>query len=126
MNNNIIKNLIKIKNASLVRKELVVVENSTLIVDLLSILYKEGFIQSLKINIDGKTINVYLRYSYNKDLFKNFKIISSSSSKYYISYKDLCRLSHKKFILFLSTDKGFTTGIDCKKYNVGGKLCFVC
>ena len=123
MNKTIINTIIKLKNASLIKKEYVLIAYSNLNLKVINFLYKEGFIQSLKQK--NKKLFVYLRYSFNKDLFSNLKIISTSTLNYYLSYKDLCKLTNKRFVLVLSTNKGFLTGLECKEYKIGGKLFFI-
>jgi ribosomal protein S8 len=126
MKNNLIKFLIKLKNASIVKKEIIIVNYNRNIVELLFILYKEGLIHSYSINLKNLTIKVYFKYNQNKDLFRNFKIISKISSTIYLNYNDICRISQKGVLLIFSTSKGFLTGLDCKKYRFGGKLLFSC
>lgn len=108
------------------RKEIVSIKPNNLLIELLALLYKEGFVQSFRINEKTRDIDIFLRYPYNKDIFKNLKIISTSSRFNYLKYSDICRLADKRFILIFSTNKGFFTGLDCKKFHLGGKLCFTC
>jgi ribosomal protein S8 len=49
MNLQTIKNLNKLKNASLIKSESISLEHSFLILNIIKNLYKEGFIQSFKI-----------------------------------------------------------------------------
>jgi len=123
MNQNIINFIIKIKNASMINKESICVSINNLSYKIIKLLYKEGFIQSVKRN--NNNFIIYLRYSFNKNLFKNLKIFSSSSLNYYISYNDICKITQKKIVLLLSTNQGFLTGLECKKNKIGGKLFIV-
>ena len=69
MNIQTIKNLNKLKNASLIKSESISLEYSFLILNIIQNLYKEGFIQSFKVKKDLKTekkfIIVNLRYYFN-------------------------------------------------------------
>ena len=132
MNINLIKLLLKLKNASLVRKEVISIQCNTLCLELLKVLYQEGFIQSFNVSsINSNTIEkqfeitVVLRYFYNKPILKNLKIISTPSYVKYVTLKDLCKIPNKKRVLFLSTNKGFLTGFGCKQKQVGGTLLFL-
>lgn len=126
MNNNL-KILISLKNASMARKESIIIKKPTkFIYNLLSTLYNEGLIQSFVINKSSSDIIIFLRYSYNKDVFKNLKIFSKATMLSYLTYADICKLSNKRFLLIFSTTKGFLTGLECKKQHLGGKLCFIC
>ena len=133
MNTNIIKLLLTLKNASASRKELVLVPFNRLSIEFLKILYKEGFIQSFYIQKSSSflldknyQIKVVLRFFYNKPIISNLKIISTPSFNKYLKFKDLCKLSDKKNVLFFSTSKGLLTSFDCKKQRVGGTLLFIC
>ena len=133
MNANLIKLILKLKNASASQKELIFNTYNVSSIELLKLLYAEGFIQSFSIQTvnekDSKKnyeIKVTLRYFYNKPTFKNLKIVSSPSYTKYMGLKDLSKLSNKKRVLVLSTNKGLLTGLECKKQQVGGTLLFVC
>ena len=129
MNNNIIKVLVELKNASLSRKETLVVEYNHLSSSLLKNLYKEGFIQSFKffkgINEERKIL-VTLRYYFDKPVFSNLKLFSKPSHLRYMKFSDICNVSDKKYVCFFSTNKGILTILECKKRKIGGKLLFMC
>jgi small subunit ribosomal protein S8 len=130
MNINLIKLLSKLKNASFSRQESMFVGYSQLSLEIVKLLYREGFIQSFfvlkdesKLN-DKLVINITLRYLNNKPIFKTLKIISTPSSSKYLNIKDLSKISSKKMVLFLSTNKGLLTGLESKMHKTGGKLLF--
>ena len=131
MNTNLIKLLLKIKNASNSQKERIsVISNKTYNV-ILEKLYQEGLIQSFcnsqKDLLKTKSVtNVFLRYPSNKSTFETFKIVSTPSRIHFLSFSDLCQISDKKYTLLLFTDKNLLTHVECKKYGLGGKLLFIC
>jgi ribosomal protein S8 len=131
MNINLIKLLLKLKNSSLSRKEIIFTQYSKSSLNLLELLYREGFIQSFRIikktsgSIENPfEISITLRYFQNKSIFKNLQIVSSPSRKFFLTFKDLSNLSSQKKVLFLSTSGGFLTGLDCKVKQIGGVLLF--
>ncbi len=130
MNINLIKLLLKLKNASNSHKEHInCLSNKTHDI-LLETLYQEGLIQSFfnqkKNTLTEKPLtNVFLRYSFNKSSFSAFKIVSTPSKIRYLTFSDLCQISDKKNILFIFTDKNLLTGTECKKHGLGGKLLFI-
>ena len=126
MNNTISNFLIKLKNSSLVNKEVINISLENMTLKIVSILYKEGFIQSFKVNLETKTIQIYLRYSFNKSVFKNVKIISLPSRLLYVKYKELTSISSKNNFILVSTTKGLKTFLECKKNHLGGKILFLC
>lgn len=127
MRSNVIKFLITLKNASILRKEFVCCFYNKLFLKLIKILYKEGLIQDyfLKKNLLGSfQLIISLKYVYNLGDLSTLKIISRPSWTLFLTYNDICKLSEKKSIFFFSTDKGFLTSLECKKYKLGGKLLF--
>ena len=129
MNNNIIRFLVELKNASLSRKETITVEYNQLSNNLVKALYREGFIQSFKILGEKENttqIVVTLRYYFNKPVFNNLKLFSKPSHLIYMKFSDICNISDKKYVCFFSTNKGILTILECKKNKIGGKLLFVC
>ena len=68
---------------------------------------------------------ITLRYSYNKPALKSLKIISTPSHSKYLTLKDISKIQDRKNILFLSTNRGLLTGIECKKNKIGGTLLFM-
>ena len=133
MNNNTINLIIKLKNASLSRKEKILVNCNSLSESLIKILYKEGFIQSFKVVeaaenglIKNKKILVIFRYFFNKPLLSSLRVLSKPSHVRYMKFSDISNISDKKFVFFFSTNKGILTSVECKKRKVGGKLLFMC
>lgn len=130
MNINLIKFLSKLKNASLSKQERISIPYNKLYLEVIKLLYREGFIQSFFIKpafsrlTNEFTLFVTLRYVNSKSVFKNLRIISTPSRVNYLNIKDLSKVSNKKNVLFLSTSKGLLTGLESKKCNIGGKLLF--
>ena len=122
--------IVKIKNASIIRKESLLVEYSILKEDVLVMLYNEGFVQSFRFisseNIEIKHIYISLRYLFSKGLFENLKLLSKPSRVNYMSLLDICNIPDRKFVSFFSTDKGLLTALSCKQQKVGGKALFIC
>lgn len=130
MNINLIKFLSKLKNASISKQEVISTDYNNLCLAVVKLLYKEGFIQSFSIkkvsfnsNV-GLKIFITLRYFNNKPIFKNLRIVSTPSRLNYLNIKDLSKISNKKIVLILSTNKGLLTSLECKKHKIGGKLLF--
>lgn len=118
--------LISIKNASKVKKECFETNYNIKFINILNLLYKEGFIQSYYHNILTKKLHIFLRFPFEKNMFENLKIISLPSKKVYLNFKKICKLSTKLKLFVISTGKGFKTSIECKKLQIGGELYFIC
>lgn len=122
--------IVKMKNASIIRKESLLVEYNILKEDVLVMLYNEGFVQSFRFvssgSIEIKRISISLRYLFSKGLFENLKLLSKPSRINYMSLLDICNIPDRKFVAFFSTDKGLLTALSCKQQKVGGKALFIC
>lgn len=125
-----VKFILKLKNASSVRKERLCVEYSQLRKDMITLLYNEGFLQSFESTIDTRkksiSILIALRYIYNKSLLEDIKLLSRPSHVKYMRLIDIYNIPDRRFVVFLSTDKGLITALKCKRLKVGGKILFVC
>jgi small subunit ribosomal protein S8 len=130
MNNNIIKLLVQLKNASLYNLEVTSIEYSFLREDILKMLYNEGFIQSFEIKknllSEQKLFLITLRYFFDKPILKNLQIFSKPSHIKYMKFLDIVNIPDRKFVVFFSTNKGLLTSLECKRKRIGGKLLFVC
>lgn len=125
-----VKFILKLKNASSVRKEFLYVEYSQLRKDIITLLYNEGFLQSFGSVSHSKNelvnILITLRYIYNKSLLEDLKLLSKPSHVKYMRLIDICNIPDRRFVVFFSTDRGLITALKCKRLKVGGKILFVC
>lgn len=123
--------LLAIKTASTLQKDSIQISFKKTIIPLLITLYRQGLIQNfikLGTNIvnNQKIFLIYLRYFFNKPVFKNLKFFSKPSSCLYFNFLDICLLQDKKHIVFLSTPKGILTNLECKVKKTGGLVLFRC
>ncbi len=129
MNLKITKLLVSLKNASKTNQKTTIVDFNKSNILVLTLLYKEGLIQSFYLQKDMKNfihILVSLRYFEGKDVLTSLKLISKPSLSRYFTYFELCFISSKFFFGALSTDKQILNLSDCKKLRVGGQFLFVC
>lgn len=109
-----------LKQGSVLRKSVVVIEFSGIVFKILVILHKEGFISSFK-RVENK-FKVYLKYYNGYPLIQNFKIYSTFSKKYYCTVEDLL-MSYKKIdFLLVSTSLGILTKEESIAKNIGGEV----
>lgn len=98
------------------------------IMEILKILYKEGYIRGYKLLLSNvsteKKIEIYLKYTNNVPAIKSIQKISLSSRKIYISLLDLKNLKTIYGNYILSTSKGFLTNKDALKHHIGGELLY--
>lgn len=126
MNNKIVKFLSTVKNASLAKKDIVIITYNSLILKCVEVLYKEGLILSysiLKENSDSK-ISIKLRNVEDVVLTSRIKLVSKPTHIKYLPYHQLCRIALKEKTGFFFTNKGILTLDECKKQKVGGVFSF--
>ncbi len=127
MNNKIIKFLSTIKNASLAKKNVVIVTYNLLLLKCTEALYKEGLILSystFKESTDEIKISIILRNVDDVVLTSRLKTVSKPTHIKYLPYHQLCRVALKEKTGFFSTNKGILTLDDCKRNRVGGVFSF--
>jgi small subunit ribosomal protein S8 len=124
MNLTLITFLSRLKNASKIQQELVVVNFNKSYIPILKILYQEGFILNYSVKKDKITIR--FRYYYNLGNLKNLKIISKISKMLYLTHFEISKIYKKDKLLVFSTSKGFLTSFECIKLKVGGIFFFTC
>lgn len=111
--------LIRIKNAALAGKKVVVGRNTKFVASMCRALEKEGFLYDVK--EDGDKIRVKLMYSRKRPVLLNLKLISRPGLREYLSVDKIEKIKGPE-ILFLSTPKGILSGRDAIKNRVGGEL----
>ena len=126
MHSNGVKFLLALKNASVLKKEIVFFYYNNLFLKLAKVLYRTGLIQNFCIEKKKKKfqIIIFLKYSFNIGILNTLKIVSKPSISLFLNYEKICRISEKNRILILSTNAGFLTSEECKKRKIGGKVFF--
>ena len=100
----------------------VTVQNSKLCINVLSVLYKLGYIRGFIIK-DQKNITILLKYINNKPVIRNIAVISTPGRRTYIKHKKLEKFLKKKDsgFLLLSTSKGILTDEESNIFKIGGE-----
>lgn len=124
MNKSIRNLLISLKNSSTINAEQVCSEYSNKKLNLLRVLYKQGYVQSYSLDKLSLKIFVALRYLHNKPVISDLKILSRTINSKNLSLKHVSKISNRYFTLFISTSEGIYTSLDCKKKKLGGKTLF--
>lgn len=112
--------LIRIKNGYTVGREEVSVEYSKLILSVLKVLEKEGYIS--KVIKADRQIRVALKYEGRVPSLTDVKRISKPSLRIYKSMRELPRVLGGLGIAIISTPEGVMTDSDARKKNVGGEV----
>jgi small subunit ribosomal protein S8 len=118
--------IVRIKNASDVRKESVTIPHSKMKVAILEVLEREGFVKGIvkKGKKIHKSIEVGLVYDEYGPKVKGVERVSKLSKRVYGGAKDLKSVKQGHGILVITTPKGIMTDAEARKNKVGGELLF--
>lgn len=126
MNIYLIHILIKLKNASIVKKEVITLSCSYQGLRLIKLLYINNIIQAFSYNTLNNALTVIFKSYLNKVLFSQLHFMSTPSQDVFITFRKLCRLQlQPKTSFFISTDSGLVTEQNCKRKKAGGKVLFL-
>ena len=111
-----------IKTGSISFRSYVHVPTTKLNLQMLGLLYKNGYIRGFHYN--NKRIQVFLKYNnYLKPVLRNIKIISTPGKKVIISHKTLCQLKKNIGFFVINSNKGLITLEEALfKYKIGGEI----
>ena len=98
---------------------------STLCLQLLRILQREGYINGCEKN--SRTVRVYLKYTpLGNPVISTVRRISKPSNRIYVNMTSLWQLNKGLGVFILSTPRGLMTDLDAKIINHGGEvLCSI-
>lgn len=120
--------LTRIRNAIMVRKNVVEVPASNLKRDVLKILVREGYIKKFVIVEDNKQGQIKLMLKYNGDecCIQGLKKVSKGGLRKYSKMQKIPKTLNGLGITILSTSKGVMTDAEAHQQNTGGEvLCQV-
>ena len=130
MNDNLGKMLNKIRNATLVRHESVIIPFTLSNFFILKVLKEEKFIESVNVvtNIatQNKSLKVDLKYSdqNGQPFIKNINRLSKPSLRVYANHKNIPNILNGLGVVIISTSKGIMTSREAYKNQLGGELLF--
>ncbi len=118
--------LIKLKNASRVKHESIVVPYSKFIHGICSCLLRADIISGFekKSKKAGEEMIVTLKYTANGPKINEVSLVSKPSARKYIGVKEIHPVKSGFGIMVLSTPKGVLTDSEAKKELVGGEALF--
>ncbi len=119
--------LTSIRNAYMVHKNRLSVSASTLKVDIVGILKKEGFIQDYKVEANNghKIIEIDLRYYKKEPMVRGLERVSKPGLRIYVPASKIPRVKRGAGIAVLSTSEGIMTDKECRKRKIGGEvICY--
>ncbi len=116
----------RIRNASAVGKDAVVVPYSRIKEEMANLLVKEGYVKAVAKK--GKKVNKSLEIALAYDEFgprvKGIERISKLSKRIYKGVRDIKTFKQGHGVVVLTTSKGIMTDSDARKQKVGGEILF--
>ncbi|MBN2589127.1 MAG: 30S ribosomal protein S8 [Sedimentisphaerales bacterium] len=129
LNDPIADMLTRIRNASRVKKEEVIIKASKICEGVANVLKQEGYIVDYDRIEDTKQGIIRIKLKYNEVGVPIISVIKRSSKpgcRIYLSVDKLPRVMAGMGIAIVSTSKGVMSDKDCREANVGGEiLCTV-
>ena len=119
--------LIRVKNASGAKKEVVEVKNSRLAEEIMRILRNEDFISNYKVIKDKKQgiLRVYLKYGKDgSPAMLGLRRISKPGLRIYKKIDELPKVYGGLGVAVVSTSKGLLTDKEAREKKVGGEVLF--
>jgi ribosomal protein S8 len=118
--------IIAIKNAQNANKAVAAISFSNLhVLNLLHLLWVEGYINGFTVLKKESQILVYLKYISQKPMLNNVKHFKSSSYLNFLSVEQIKLLKSTFCLVILSTTEGLLDAKTCLKRNLGGKILFL-
>ena len=115
-----------LKNAQISRRNFIYYSKTKLVVNLLNLLWNEGYILGYKIrSTDSNLLKIFFKYKQGDPVMKSLKLVSKPSHSKFYSLSQLYQLNSKKNLMILSTSKGLMTINECKRAQISGELLLV-
>lgn len=130
VNDTISDMLTRIRNAYMVKHQIVQVPLTKMSLSILKILKEEGFIENFEAYIETKKQYLLVSLKYlgksRTPLISNLERISKPGLRIYLGSKKLPKVLDSFGIAILSTSKGVMTNFKAKKLGIGGEiLCYI-
>ena len=116
--------LVNIKNAALSLKGTASIPFSSEKHAIAELLMKEGYLSSVSISDNKRSIIVSIIYHEKKPRIHGIERVSKPSRRVYLSSKKISSVRGGVGVVVISTPKGILTGKDARKENVGGEILF--
>ena len=122
--------LTRIRNATLVKHQIVQIPQTRISLALVEILKNEGFINNFETYIDNSKPYLLLSLKYlgkeRKPVISKIQRISKPGLRVYTNSKQLPKVLNNLGIAIISTSQGLMTNLKAKELGIGGEvLCYI-
>ena len=119
--------LTRIRNAASAKHRYADVHSTKLLVSLVKVLQKMGFIENFLVNEEQRKMRIFLKYAEGREsLITGLKRISRPSLRRYVENRRIPKIDGGMGLVVLSTSKGVMDGESARELGVGGELlCFI-
>jgi small subunit ribosomal protein S8 len=122
--------LTRIRNATMVKHQIVQIPVTKMSLAIVSILKEEGFIEDFESYQENKKEYFLLSLKYTgksrNSVISTIKRISKPGLRVYANSKELPRVLDNLGVAIMSTSKGVMTNLKAKKLGIGGEvLCYI-
>jgi small subunit ribosomal protein S8 len=122
--------LTRIRNATMVKHQIVQIPVTKMSLAIATILKQEGFITDFENYQEGSTRYLLLSLKYlgksRKPVISKIQRVSKPGLRVYKNSKELPRVLDNVGIAILSTSKGVMTNLKAKEFGIGGEvLCYI-
>jgi small subunit ribosomal protein S8 len=120
--------LTRIRNAHMVKHQIVQIPSTKMSIAIANILKEEGYIENFENYLEEskKYILISLKYigQSRKPVISKIKRVSKPGLRVYSNSKELPRVLENLGIAVISTSKGVMTNLNAKKLGIGGEVLF--
>jgi small subunit ribosomal protein S8 len=122
--------LTRIRNANMVKHQIVQIPVTKMSLAIAAILKEEGFIEDFESYPENKREYLLLSLKYTgksrKSVISEIKRVSKPGLRVYANFKELPRVLDNLGIAIMSTSKGVMTNLKAKELGIGGEvLCHI-
>lgn len=121
--------LTRIRNANVVRHEIVEVPSSNIKKAVANILLQEGYLKEVEEYTDGTVgmLRLTMKYGQNKErVITGLRRISKPGLRVYCRKEEIPKVLNGLGIAIVSTSKGIVTDREARKLGVGGEvICYI-
>jgi small subunit ribosomal protein S8 len=121
--------LTRIRNANVVRHEIVEVPSSTIKKAVANIMLQEGYLKNIEEYNDGSVpmLRISMRYGANKQrVITGLRRISKPGLRVYCKKEETPKVLNGLGVAVISTSKGIVTDREARKLGLGGEvICYI-